>query len=69
MVFERCVPDVSLSCPCHRHHLCRYHHRHRHLGRDLHQYFLLEVVVGRFLLDQLPCLCSFGEMKLIPCQG
>ena len=69
MVFERCVPDVHLSCPCHRHHFCRYHHCHRRLGRDLHQYFLVEVAVGCFLLDQLPFLYFVGELMLTLCQS
>jgi len=69
MVFERCVPDVCLSCLCHLLHFCRYHHRHRHQGQGLLQYFLAEVVVGCFLLDQLPLLYSVGESMLTLCQG
>jgi len=58
MVFERCLPDFRLSCLYDLPHFCRYHHRHRHLGRDHHQYSLAEEVVGCFLLDQLPFLYS-----------
>jgi len=69
MVFEHCVPDVRLSCPCHRLHLCLYHNRHRHLGRDLHQYYLVGVVVDCFLRNQLPFIYSVAELMLPLCQG
>jgi len=67
MVFEHCVPDIHLFCPCHRFLL--YHHR-RHgrlcLGLD-HRYYYLAVaeVVGNFLDGQLPFPYLVLELKLI----